>query len=90
MRGHNVNIYFSEATYNQIKPLIKQRKVSQFVNKLVEKELVKERKREKEQLRERLIAAYKRMSKNKNLQRELAILEKATTKDISKKLLKNE
>jgi hypothetical protein len=61
MRGHNVNIYFSEATYNRIKPLIAQRKVSEFVNKLVEKELEKEQKKEKEQLRERMIAAYKRM-----------------------------
>lgn len=73
MRGHNVNIYFSEETYNRIKPLIAQRKVSEFVNKLVEKELEKERKKEKEQLKERLIAAYKRMRKNKNLQKELAL-----------------
>ncbi|MCE8163943.1 MAG: hypothetical protein I3273_05265 [Candidatus Moeniiplasma glomeromycotorum] len=90
MRGHNVNIYFSEETYNRIKPLIKQRKVSQFVNKLVEKELEKERKKEKEQLRERLVVAYKRMRKNKNLQKELVTLEKATMKDISRKLTRNE
>jgi len=42
MRGHNINIYFSEETYNRIKPLIAQRKVSQFVNQAVEKELDKE------------------------------------------------
>lgn len=42
MRGHNVNIYFSEEIYNKIKPLIQQRKVSEFVNQAVEKELVKE------------------------------------------------
>ena len=73
MRGHNVNIYFSEETYNKIKPLIKQRRVSQFVNKLVEKELEQEKKKEKEQLRERLIAAYKREAKNKALQKEMAL-----------------
>ena len=89
MRGHNINIYFSEETYNKIKPLIAQRKASEFVNKLVEKELEQEKKKEKEQLRERLIAAYKRMVKNKNLQSELATLERATMKDISKKLIKN-
>ena len=89
MRGRNVNIYFSEETYNRIKPLIKQRKVSQFVNKLVEKELEQEKRKEKEQLRERLVIAFKRMAKNKNLQSELATLERATTKDISKKLIKN-
>jgi hypothetical protein len=85
MRGHNVSIYFSEETYNKIKPLIVQRKVSEFVNKLVEKELVKE----KEQLRERLFATYKRMAKNKNLQRELTTLERETMRDISKRLVKN-
>ena len=88
MRGHNVNIYFSEETYNKIKPLIAQRKVSEFVNKLVEKALEQEKRKEKEQLKKRLIAAYKRMTKNKTLQRELATLERATAKDISRKLVK--
>ena len=86
MRGYNVNIYFSEETYNKIKPLIRQRKVSQFVNQAVEKELEKE----KEQLKEKLIVAYKRIAKNKNLQKELATLEEATAKDIAKKLAKDE
>ena len=73
MSGHNVNIYFQEKTYQKIKPLIKQRKVSEFVNKLVEKELSQTEKQEKEQLRKRLIEAYKRESKDKDLQEELAI-----------------
>jgi len=73
MSGHNVNIYFQEKTYLKIKPLIKQRKVSEFVNKLVEKELNQTEKQEKEQLRKRLIEAYKRESKNQALQEELAI-----------------
>lgn len=90
MRGHNVNIYFSEKNYHKIKPLITQRKISEFVNQAVEKELVQNEKQEKEQLRERLIAAYKRMAKNKKLQQELAILEEASVKDIAKKLAKDE
>ena len=73
MSGHNVNIYFQEKTYQKIKPLIKQRKVSEFVNKLVEKELSQTEKQEKEQLRKRLIEAYKRESENQILQKELAI-----------------
>ena len=73
MSGHNVNIYFQEKTYQKIKPLIKQRKVSEFVNKLVEKELSQTEKQEKEQLRKRLIEAYKRENKDKDLQEELAI-----------------
>ena len=73
MSGHNVNIYFQEKTYQKIKPLIKQRKVSEFVNKIVEKELAQTEKEEKEQLRKRLIVAYKRESENQVLQEELAI-----------------
>ena len=73
MSGHNVNIYFQEKTYQKIKPLIKQRKVSEFVNKLVEKELNQTEKQEKEQLRKRLIEAYKRESKDQASQEELAI-----------------
>ena len=73
MRGHNVNIYFSEKTYNKIKPLIAQRKVSEFVNQAVEKELAKEKKKEQAELREKLIAAYQRQAKNKKIQSELAL-----------------
>jgi len=73
MSGHNVNIYFQEKTYQKIKPLIKQRKVSEFANKIVEKELAQTEKEEKEQLRKRLIVAYKRESENQVLQEELAI-----------------
>ena len=54
MRGCNVNIYFSEETYNKIKPLIQQRKISSFVNQAVEKELESQQKEQKEQLRERM------------------------------------
>jgi hypothetical protein len=90
MRGHNVNIYFSEETYNKIKPLIAQRKVSEFVNQAVEKELAQEQNKVKAELKEKLIAAYKRMVKNKKLQKELAILAEGSAKDISKKLAKDE
>jgi hypothetical protein len=72
MSGHNVNIYFSEKTYNKIKSLIKQRKVSEFVNRVVERELEREEKRKKEELRSQLVLAYKRESQNKALQEELA------------------
>jgi metal-responsive CopG/Arc/MetJ family transcriptional regulator len=86
MRGHNVNIYFSEKIYNKIKPLIAQRKVSEFVNQAVEKELTHKQKKVKAELKEKLIIAYKRMAKNRELQKELAILEEASVKDVSKKL----
>jgi len=67
MRGHNVNIYFSEKNYNKIKPLIEQRKVSKFVNKLVEREL------EKEELRKKMIEGYKKRAKNEKLKKMLQI-----------------
>ena len=73
MRGYNVNIYFSEKTYQKIKPLIAQRKVSEFVNQAVEKELAKEQKKEKAELKEKLITAYQRQAKNKKLQAELSL-----------------
>jgi len=82
MSGHNVNIYFQEKTYNKIKPLIKQRKVSEFVNKLVERELEKEDKREKEQLRQQLIKGYQTQTKNKKLQKELKALERTQFEDL--------
>jgi len=73
MRGNNINIYFSEKVYDKIKPLIAQRKVSEFVNQVVEKELAKEKKKEKAELKKKLIAAYQRQAKNKKLQSELAL-----------------
>ena len=73
MRGHNVNIYFSEKTYNRIRDLIAQRKVSEFVNQAVEKELEKEEKKTKEQLKKQLIKAHQRIAENQKLKKELAI-----------------
>jgi len=85
MRGHNVNIYFSEKTYNKIKPLIAQRKVSEFVNQAVEKELAKEKKKEQAELREKLIAAYQRQAKNKKIQSELALWDSVSGDDLNDK-----
>ncbi|CAG8845164.1 21472_t:CDS:2, partial [Racocetra persica] len=58
----------------------------EFVNQAVEKELSQTEKQEKEQLRKKLITAYKRMAKNKKLQKELKIMEAASISDIGKKL----
>ena len=69
MSGHNVNIYFQEKTYLKIKPLIEQRKVSEFVNKIVERELEKT----KEQLKKKLIIAHKRVAKNQQTKKVMAI-----------------
>jgi len=41
MSGRNVNIYLPEETYNKIKNLIEQRKVSKFVSEAIEEKLEK-------------------------------------------------
>ena len=82
MSGHNVNIYFQEKNYNKIKPLIEQRKVSEFVNKIVEKELEREQGIKKEQLKKQLITAHKRVAKNK---KEMAIWDETVDDYINKK-----
>jgi len=50
MSGRNVNIYLPEETYNKIKDLIEQRKVSKFVSEAIEEKLEKEKEQEKEEL----------------------------------------
>ncbi|KLL04194.1 MAG: hypothetical protein MRECE_2c084 [Mycoplasmataceae bacterium CE_OT135] len=88
-----LSIAIKENTYQHLKQKVGYGKISSFVNRAVEKELkglVQEQKRAKEQMKKRLIAAYKRMAKNKNLQEELVVLEKASMKDIAKKLIKDE
>jgi hypothetical protein len=83
MRGHNVNIYFSEKNYNKIKNLIAQRKVSEFVNQAVEKELEKQQNQERKQLEQQLIKGYQIQVKNKNLQKELKSMEKVQFEDLN-------
>lgn len=90
MSGHNVNIYFQEKTYNKIKPLIKQRKVSEFVSKIVERELEKEEKRKKEELSKQLIKGYQARAKNKKLQEMLQIYGEMSWEDISNELFRGE
>jgi len=69
MSGRNVNIYFQEENYNQIKELIAERRISKFVNRAVERELEQEKKAK----REKLILAYKRVAKNESKRAEAKI-----------------
>lgn len=74
-----LSIAIKENTYQHLKQKVGYGKISSFVNQAVEKELkqlIQEQKREKEQLKKRLIAAYQRQAKNKNLQKELNLWEK--------------
>ena len=60
MSGRNVNIYLPEETYNKIKDLIEQRKVSKFVSEAIEEKLEreKEQEEEEEQEEERELLSY--------------------------------
>ena len=42
MTGRNLNVYLSEETYQKIEPLIKERKVSKFIQEAIEEKLVRE------------------------------------------------
>jgi len=88
-----LSIAIKENTYRELKQKVGYGKISSFVNQAVEKklkDLVQEQKKEQKQLKNRLIAAYKRMGKNQKLQKELAILEQASVEDMAKKLSQNE
>lgn len=88
-----LSIAIKENTYQHLKQKVGYGKISSFVNQAIEKrlkDLTQEQKQEKEKLKKKLISAYQRMVKNKNLQKELAILEEASVKDMAKKLAKNE
>jgi len=43
MSGRNLNVYLSEETYQKLAPLIKERKVSKFIQEAIEEKLVKEK-----------------------------------------------
>ena len=77
-----LSIAIKENTYQHLKQKVKHGKISSFVNRAVEKELkglIQAEKQEKEQLKKRLIAAYQRQAKNKNLQKELDLWEKVAS-----------
>ena len=64
-----LSIAIKENTYQELKLKIRLGKISSFVNQAVEKELqqlIQTEKKEREELKKRLIAAHKRMVKNKN------------------------
>jgi len=85
-----LSIAIKENTYQELKSKIGLGKISAFVNQAVEKELAKEQRKEKAELKEKLVAAYKRMARNKKLQKELAILSEASVKDMAKKFTQDE
>ena len=72
MTGRNANIYFPEQTYNKLRQVAGV-KISRFVAEAVEEKIERERQQQKEEFQKKLIAGYKRVAKNKKIQKEVAI-----------------
>ena len=72
MTGRNANIYFPEQTYNKLRKVAGV-KISRFVAEAVEEKIERERQQQKEEFQKKLIAGYKRVAKNKKIQKEVAI-----------------
>jgi len=72
MTGRNANIYFPEETYNKLKQVAGV-KISRFVSEAVEEKIKREQQQKKEEFQKKLIAGYKRVAKNKKIQKEVAI-----------------
>lgn len=68
MVGRNANIYFPEKTYNRLRQIAGP-KISRFVSEAVEEKI----QREEQGFQQGLIDGYKRVAKNKKLQKEVGI-----------------
>ena len=90
MTGRSVNIYLQEETYNRLRKLTGNRKISRFVDEAIVEKLTKEQERNKEELKERMIAGYKANAENKKLQAELGVWERISTQDVLTQIEKNE
>jgi hypothetical protein len=64
MRKYEVNIFLYEKNYKRVKDLIERRKISNFINELVERNFQKEEQQKGEELRQKLIAGYKSNARN--------------------------
>lgn len=90
MTGRSVNIYLQEETYNRLRKLTGERKISRFVDEAIIEKLAKEQEKNKEELKKKMIAGYKANAKNKKLQAELGVWEQISTLDILTQTEKNE
>jgi metal-responsive CopG/Arc/MetJ family transcriptional regulator len=77
MTGRNINIYLQENLHKQLLPLIKERRVSKFINEAIAEKLTKEQKKEREELKKKMIAGYQAVVKNKKLKEELKVWDEA-------------
>jgi rRNA-processing protein FCF1 len=88
-----LSIAIKENTYQELKRVVGNGKISSFVNQAVEKELIgveKKRQKEKERLRQQLIKGYQAQAKNRKLQKVLQTYGEMSWEDISDELAARE
>ncbi|WNE41969.1 MAG: Anaerobic nitric oxide reductase transcription regulator NorR [Mycoplasmataceae bacterium] len=73
MSGQNVNIYLQDKVYQQTNNLIKERKLSSLINKLLTDYLEEQKQIEKNNHAEEMKKAYQRIAASKNLKKEREI-----------------
>mgnify|MGYP006174640657 CR=1 FL=1 len=84
-----LSIAIKENTYQELKRVVGNGKISSFVNQAVEKELIgveKKRQKEKERLRQQLVKGYQAQAKNRKLQKVLQTYGEMSWEDISTEL----
>jgi hypothetical protein len=73
MSGQNVNIYLQEIVYEQTSELIKERKLSSLINKLLTNHLEEQKQIERNKHAEEMKKAYQRIAASKELKKEREI-----------------
>lgn len=66
MTGRSVNIYLQEETYNQLRKLTGERKISRFVDEAIIEKLAKEQEKNKEELKKKWSQVIRLVPKIRN------------------------
>ena len=82
MAGRNMNIYFQEENYQAIREIAPKGEVSNLVNEIISAYILEIKRRDAEELRERMIAGYKRNANNQSLKKELESIENSSINDV--------
>lgn len=78
---HQVMIFLQGENYSKLKDLIEKRRISRFINEIVNERLQKD----EQQLRKQLIEAYKKEAKSKETQEEMEVWERVAGDSIDDK-----
>lgn len=82
MAGRNMNIYFQEENYQAIREIASKGEVSNLVNEIISSYILEIKRKEAEELKQRMIAGYKRNAKNKSFKNELESIENSSISDV--------